>query len=143
MPILSTPGNVKFVEGVGSAARNIGANAGKAKNVSVKSFSETRHSTGSGGNVVELINVGPNPHAEEIVVMHIPAIDAVFVVDVFSRRGETLPPANANQFAFADRLEEIGLDPKTFIPVHGTNATKAEFWDSVKRGCEAAAAAEE
>jgi len=143
VPILSTPGNVKFVEGVGSAARNIGANAGKAKNVSVKSFSETRHSTGSGGNVVELINVGPNPHAEEIVVMHIPAIDAVFVADVFSRRGETLPPANANQLAFADRLEEIGLDPKTFIPVHGTNATKAEFWDSVKRGREAAAAAEE
>jgi len=139
VPILTTPGNVDFVKGVGTAARNIGANAGKAENISVSSFNETRHSTGEGGNVVELINVGPNPHAEEIVIMHIPAIDAVFVADVFSRRGETLPPANANQLAFADRLEEIGLDPKTFIPVHGTNTTKAEFWDSVKRGREAAA----
>ena len=82
--------------------------------------------------------MSPNPHAEEIVVMYIPAIDAVFVADVFSRRGDTLPPANANQLAFADHLEEIGLDPKTFIPVHGTNATKEEFWDSVKRGREAA-----
>ena len=138
VPILTTPGNVDFVTGVGTASRKIGANAGKAENVSVSSFDKARHMTGEGGNQVELINVGPNPHAEEIVVMYIPAIDAVFVADVFSRRGDTLPPANANQLAFADHLEEIGLDPKTFIPVHGTNATKEEFWDSVKRGREAA-----
>jgi len=138
IPIITTPGNVKFVEAVGAASRNIGRNTGKADNVTVMGFDEQRYVLGKGHNRVELIDVGPNPHAEEIIVMHIPAIDSLFVADVFSRRGDTLPPANANQIAFADKLKELKLDPKTYIPVHGTNATKAEFWDSVKRGKEAA-----
>ena len=93
---------------------------------------------GSGASTVELINVGPNPHADEIVIAYMPALKSVFVADVFSKRGDTLPPANANQIGFADKLEELDLDIETFIPVHGANATAEEFWDSVKRGRDAA-----
>ena len=138
IPIITTPGNVEFVKQVGNADRVIGRNTGKADAISVTSFDEKKHVMGSGNNRVELINVGPNPHAEEIIVMHIPAIDALFVADVFSRRSENLPPANANQLAFADSLEDLNIDPKTYIPVHGANTTREDFWDSVKRGREAA-----
>jgi len=138
IPILTTPGNVNFAVGIGTAARNIGQSKGAIDNPKVQSF-EGRVTHGSGDAAVELINVGPNPHADEIVIAYLPALKTVFVADLFSKRGETLPPANANQLAFADKLEALDLDIETFIPVHGTNASAEEFWDSVKRGRAAAA----
>ena len=65
-----------------------------------------------------------------------PALKTAFVADIFSKRGDSLPPANANQLDFAEKLEALDLDIETFIPVHGANATAEEFWDSVKRGRE-------
>ncbi len=136
--VLTTPGNVKFAREVGTTARNIGDSKGAITDAKVESFDGVKK-FGKGANEVHLINVGPNPHAEEIVIAYIPAQKTVFMADVFSRRAETLPPANANQLAFADKLEELKLDIETFLPVHGTKTTAAEFWDSVKRGREAAA----
>ncbi|MEP1230760.1 MAG: MBL fold metallo-hydrolase [Litorimonas sp.] len=137
IPILTTPGNVDFAVQIGTAARNIGTSKGAISTPKVSSF-EGRTTMGSGTAAVELINVGPNPHADEIVIAYMPALKAAFVADIFSKRGDTLPPANANQLDFADELEKLDLDIETFIPVHGSNATAQEFWDSVKRGREAA-----
>lgn len=137
--VLTTPGNVKFVSDVGTTARNIGDSKGAISDAKVESFDGVKK-FGKGANEVHLINVGPNPHADEIVMAYMPAQKIAFMADIFSRRGETLPPANANQLAFADKLEELKLDIETFIPVHGTKTAAAEFWDSVKRGREAATA---
>ena len=141
VPIMTTPGNVDFVKAVGTSNRNIGQNEGRASNPVVNAF-EGELTLGAAGNEVRLYNVGPNPHAEEVVVAYIPAIKAMFVADLFSARGDELPAANANQLAFADRLEGLNLDIEMFIPVHGRKATPAEFWASVKAGREAAIAAE-
>lgn len=137
IPILTTPDNVEFATKIGTASRNIGTSKGAIALPKVSSF-EGRMTHGSGASTVELINVGPNPHAEEIVIAYMPALKSIFVADIFSKRADSLPPANANQLAFADALEKLNLDVETFIPVHGGNATAEEFWDSVKRGREAA-----
>ena len=137
IPILTTPGNVEFATQVGTANRNIGVSKGAIASPKVSSF-EGRVTQGSGAATIELIDVGPNPHAEEIVIAYMPALKTVFMADIFSKRGDSLPPANANQLDFAEKLEALNLDVETFIPVHGSNATAEEFWDSVKRGREAA-----
>jgi len=136
IPILTTPGNADFVRKIGSTDRVIGQSKGAVSKPQINTFTGQRK-LGSGDVAVELINVGPNPHAEEIVIAYIPAIKAVFVADLFSARGEELPPANANQLAFADALEKLDLDIEMIIPVHGTRTPIASFWDSVKRGREA------
>ena len=138
IPILTTPGNVDFSTKVATAPRNIGTSKGAISSPIVNSF-DGRITLGSGAATVELINVGPNPHADEIVIAYMPEIKAVFVADIFSKRSNPLPPANANQLDFAEELEKLNLDIETFIPVHGENATAEEFWDSVKRGRDAAA----
>ncbi len=137
IPILTTPGNEEFVSLIGTAPRNIGNNKGTPEKISVSSFAE-KYTLGRGSRKIQLFNVGPNPHAEEIVIAYLPAIKTVFVADIFSARGETIPPANANQLAFAEQLEKLDLDIETFIPVHGRKATATEFWDSVQRGRAAA-----
>lgn len=140
--ILTTPGNEEFVREIGTASRNIGRNNGTPENIGVETFTDKR-TIGRGSRKIELFNVGPNPHAEEIVVAYLPEIKSLFVADIFSARGEELPPANANQLAFAEKLEALELDIETFIPVHGRKATSVEFWDSVKRGRDQAAQAVE
>jgi len=72
---------------------------------------------GSGAAAVELIDVGPNPHSEEVIIAYMPAIKTVFAGDIFSKRNSPLPPANANQLDFAEALEKLDLDIETFIPV--------------------------
>lgn len=131
--ILTTAGNVKFASDIGTTARNIGDSKGAISTAKVESFDGVRK-FGKGANEVHLINVGPNPHADEIIMAYMPAIKTAFMADIFSRRSDDLPAANANQLAFADKLEELKLDIETFIPVHGTKASAAEFWDSVERG---------
>ena len=134
---MTTPGNVEFATNIGTTPRNIGVSKGAVASPKVMSF-DGRQTYGKGTAAIELINVGPNPHAEEVVIAYMPAIKTVFAGDIFSKRSSPLPPANANQLDFAEELEKLNLDIETFIPVHGTNATAEEFWDSVKRGREAA-----
>jgi len=136
IPILTTPGNVDFVRQIGAASRNIGRHARRSKKLRVESF-DGRRSLGRGNRIVELINVGPNPHVEEIIVAYIPAIKTMLVADLYSFRGDNVTPANENQLAFADKLESLDLEIETFIPVHGSQATAEQFWESVKLGREA------
>ena len=134
VPILTTKGNVKFVQDIGKTSREIGNHDGISTEVKVDTFDDNMV-IGEGNKKVELYNVGPNPHAEEIVVAYIPSIKSLFVADIYSYRG-TVNPANANQLAFAEKLESMNLDIDTFIGVHGQRATAKQFWDSVKMGRE-------
>jgi hypothetical protein len=134
VPILTTKGNVKFVQEIGKTSRKIGKHSGVSGKVVVDTFDGNKV-IGEGKKKVELYNVGPNPHAEEIIVAYIPSIKSLFVADIYSYRG-AVNPANANQLAFAEKLEEMNLDIDTFIGVHGQKATAKQFWDSVKLGRE-------
>ena len=84
---------------------------------------------------MESIDVGLNPHVDEMLVAYIPSIKTLLVADLYSFQG-TVTPANANLLAFAHRLEELDLDIETFIPVHGQRATAEQFWESIKLGRE-------
>jgi len=135
--IVTTEGNEQFVRDVAAAPRSIGrvghGMSGDA-DVKIETFSG-RRSFGDGARRVELIDVGPNPHVDEMLVAYIPSIKTLFVADLYSFQG-TVTPANANLLAFADRLEELDLDIETFIPVHGQRATAEQFWESIKLGRE-------
>jgi glyoxylase-like metal-dependent hydrolase (beta-lactamase superfamily II) len=135
--IVTTEGNEEFVRGVAAAPRAIGEfghHAMGMQQLQIETFSG-RRSFGEGARRVELIDVGPNPHVEEILVAYIPSIKTLLVGDLFGFNGNVVP-ANANALAFADRLEELDLDVETFIPVHGQRATAEQFWESVRLGRE-------
>ncbi len=113
--------------------RNIGQNRGVVADARVETFSGA-HTIGSGTLEVQLIDVGPHPHADEIIISYIPSIKTVFVADIFNYRGGAVRAASAYQLALADKLEELQLDVEAFIPVHGVRATADQFWESVRQG---------
>jgi hypothetical protein len=80
--VVTTEGNADFVRRVAQAPRTIGRldrRAAPAPRIEV--FAE-RRAFGEGTRRVELIDVGPNPHADEILIAF-PELKTLFVADLY------------------------------------------------------------
>lgn len=77
---------------------------------------------GDGTRTLELMDVGPNPHAEGLLVAWLPEAGILYLADLF----EPLPPAAfpsparipAMRF-FVDWLDQSGLEPERIYAIHG------------------------
>ena len=93
---------------------------------------EGRRVFGSGEYRVEFYEV-PNPHVDELLIAYIPRLKLLFVADLYNFNGQ-VQPANAQALALANRIEELGLEVETVVPVHGQQTTGENFWESVRMG---------
>jgi glyoxylase-like metal-dependent hydrolase (beta-lactamase superfamily II) len=82
-----------------------------------------------GGRRLELIDVGPNPHAKEMVIAWLPAEKVVFQGDLFFVPNNDAPfgPPQPSTASFAKKLRELGLPAEKIAAVHGDTATAAQF----------------
>jgi len=77
---------------------------------------------------VEIYDIGPGPHAEEMLVAYIPAIKAVFQGDLLNRPANgDYPIANETSAHFLKWIDSSGLVVETIIPVHGPVTTIEEL----------------
>jgi glyoxylase-like metal-dependent hydrolase (beta-lactamase superfamily II) len=82
-----------------------------------------------GQRTVELIDIGPNPHAREMVVAYLPRERILFQGDLFfvpNNDGPVGPP-QASTVSFARKLKELGLAVDRIASVHGRTATISDF----------------
>jgi glyoxylase-like metal-dependent hydrolase (beta-lactamase superfamily II) len=81
-----------------------------------------------------LIDVGPNPHAKEMVIAWLPQQRLVFQGDLFFASINKAPPGppQAGTVSFAARMKELRLNPDRIASVHGPTATMAEFAEAMK-----------
>lgn len=86
------------------------------------------------GPTVELMDIGPNPHADELLVVYLPESRVLYVADVFSVDWGQVRPAIPETFAFAETLEKLGLDVAILLPGHGPRATRADLERSLSAG---------
>lgn len=131
--IVTTEGNREFVRQVATAPRSL---EGEQLNL-VEPIVETvrgKRVFGHGDRRVELYEV-PNPHVDELLIAYIPHLKLMFVADLYSFNGQ-VTPANDQALALAKRVEELGLDIETVVPVHGQQTTGDNFWESVRLGRE-------
>jgi glyoxylase-like metal-dependent hydrolase (beta-lactamase superfamily II) len=82
-----------------------------------------------GQQTVELVDIGPNPHAREMVIAYLPAQKIVFQGDLFGVPNNDAPfgPPQAGTRSFAQRLKEKGLQVEWIASVHGKTATIEQF----------------
>jgi glyoxylase-like metal-dependent hydrolase (beta-lactamase superfamily II) len=87
-----------------------------------------------GSRTLELIDIGPNPHAKEMVIAWLPQQRLVFQGDLFFASINKAPPGppQAGTVSFAARMKELRLNPDRIASVHGPTATKEEFADAMK-----------
>ncbi|MGH8175386.1 MAG: MBL fold metallo-hydrolase [Steroidobacter sp.] len=87
-----------------------------------------------GTQMIELIDIGPNPHAKEMVIAYLPKHRIVFQGDLFFAPINDAPlgPPQAGTISFAKRLQELRLGVDKIASVHGRTATIDEFMRATK-----------
>jgi glyoxylase-like metal-dependent hydrolase (beta-lactamase superfamily II) len=82
-----------------------------------------------GEQTLELLQVGPHPHADEMLIAHVPTARALFQADMFFAPTTEGPPSPrfSGELAFAKRLGELGLKLDHVASVHGRTVSYAEF----------------
>ena len=92
-------------------------------------FSDASH-------VVEVYNIGPSPHAEEMLIFYLPNEKIIHQGDLLGiPRGGAVGPANDVTIHFAEAIRTLNLDVETISGVHGTVGTLADLEQALlKRG---------
>lgn len=126
--VITTPGNVPFVRRIASPPRAWEGRVVGPLTPVIETVTG-RRSYGSGPGAIELYDVGPNPHAQEILVVYFPAQRLLYVPDIYGYFPGFTPPNLL--VSFADRLAALSLDIQTVLPAHAPPSTWAEFQAAV------------
>ena len=90
-------------------------------------FVEDHLTLSDGERTIELYNIGPTPHAQNILIAYLPAEGIIFEADHFPQppTGE-IPPAVPATVAFAEALEKLGLDYRMIVGSHSPRVASPE-----------------
>jgi glyoxylase-like metal-dependent hydrolase (beta-lactamase superfamily II) len=82
-----------------------------------------------GSRTLELLDIGPNPHAREMVIAYLPKERIVFQGDLFFIPPNDAPagPPQASTVSFAKKLQELRLGVDRIASVHGRTTTMDEL----------------
>jgi len=85
-------------------------------------------------HVLELYDIGPNPHANEILVAYLPKEKILFQADMLNPLANgSIPIAQDVTLSFSEKLEQLGLQVDKIYGVHGRPATPAELQASIAK----------
>lgn len=126
--VLTTPGNREIVELMAAAPQNDRL-AKSPRKPEIVLIQHGKHVLTDGTQRLELIDVGPNPHAREMVVAYLPKQRLVFQGDLFFTTNDVLPTGapQPTTVSFAKKLTDLRLDVNRIAGVHGRTVTKEEF----------------
>jgi glyoxylase-like metal-dependent hydrolase (beta-lactamase superfamily II) len=98
-------------------------------------FVEDRMTLTDGNKTIELYNIGPTPHAENILIAYLPEEGIIFEADHFPQPATgVIPPAVPATIAFARALEKLDLDYKMIVGAHSARtATPADLQTALSR----------
>jgi glyoxylase-like metal-dependent hydrolase (beta-lactamase superfamily II) len=120
--VISMPDNRAVVESV-AAARPAGSPAKEnARTPQFLAVENGRHVLQDASQRLELIDVGPLPHAREILIAYLPAQRVVYQADIFLGSPTTFSRLLATEAAaaqFARKLRDLGLQVDTIVGGHG------------------------
>jgi glyoxylase-like metal-dependent hydrolase (beta-lactamase superfamily II) len=126
--VITTPSNRKVVEAM-AAAPQVDRLAKNPRAPEFLFIERGKRVVSDGSRTVEFIDIGPNPHAREMVIAWLPKERIVFQGDMFIVPGNDAPqgPPQAGTVSFAKRIKDLGLHVDRIAAVHGRTATMAEF----------------
>ncbi|MGH6696948.1 MBL fold metallo-hydrolase [Sphingopyxis sp.] len=126
--VITTPGNRGFIEAFAKARHGDRLDA-EPRPLRLEMVRNRKLVLSDGKRTLELIDVGPNPHAQEILIAYLPREKIVYQSDLFqipSNEGPT-GPAPSSFAAFAEAIDKLGLQIETIAAGHGRTATIKEF----------------
>ncbi|HEV2885196.1 MAG TPA: MBL fold metallo-hydrolase [Pyrinomonadaceae bacterium] len=135
--IVTTAANQKYFEKM--AASNFTINRDDQttnKKKPVFQFIKNEKSLFDDGNqVMEIIDIGPSPHAKEMLIAYLPKHKLVFQGDLVNlpNTGKYMPTTvNVSTIHFFDMVKRLGLDVDRVAAVHGPTTS----WDDLRKAVE-------
>lgn len=119
--IVTTPGNREYFERMAKAVKTLQPDALAKKPVPIKleTFSGKRVIEDA-THRVEVIDIGPSPHANEMLVLYLPKEQLLFQGDLLNRTPDGRDrPGNQTAAHFLKWIEGSGLAVQRIVPVHG------------------------
>jgi glyoxylase-like metal-dependent hydrolase (beta-lactamase superfamily II) len=130
IPVVAPAGHEEFVRTVATAPRRL-AGVMHMPPLEIEAVTGGRSVVGSGAERIELIDVGPNPHVDEILIAYMPEHKLMWVADIYGYGpGFTPPPL---LLSFADKMDELNLDIETILTAHTPPGTIEEYRDYVRQ----------
>ncbi|HEY0427415.1 MAG TPA: MBL fold metallo-hydrolase [Pyrinomonadaceae bacterium] len=78
-----------------------------------------------GTHKVEIYNIGPNPHCEQMLIAYLPNEKILFEADMLDLDIPEggIAPAGNDTIALSEKIQKLGLQVETILPVHGRLGT--------------------
>jgi glyoxylase-like metal-dependent hydrolase (beta-lactamase superfamily II) len=128
--LISIPGEKTFFEKVAKSTFTIDPDSLtiNPQPLKIETIEKGKRVLTDGTTTVELIDIGPGPHTEAMLVAYLPNEKLIFQGDLLNRPGNGDPPiANDTTVHFAKWLESSGLIVERVIGVHGPPSSMEEF----------------
>jgi len=129
--LVTTPGNAGFFRNSIRAPFTIQPDAyarGSRRGASADFIEGGKAVFTDGTRRLELIDIGPGPHAQEMLVAWLPNEKILFQGDLLNRPSDgALLPANDTTAHFYDWIGKSGLPVEQVVGVHGPPTTMSEF----------------
>ena len=126
--VITTPGNKGVVERTAAAPQNDRLRR-EPRAAQIMTIEGKKRVLSDATRTLELIDIGPHPHAREMVIAWLPAERIVFQGDLFFVPANDAPfgPPQASTVAFAKALKKLKLPVARIASVHGATATIEQF----------------
>jgi glyoxylase-like metal-dependent hydrolase (beta-lactamase superfamily II) len=122
--VLTTPGNRALLERMAKATHGLAPDRlSLAPRRPVIETFENKRVIGDGKRTVELINIGANPHTEEMIIVWIPEEKILFQGDLFYPIPIDFFPPPGREIVmrhFVEWLQKSRVSPERIYGVHGT-----------------------
>jgi glyoxylase-like metal-dependent hydrolase (beta-lactamase superfamily II) len=134
--IVTTAGNKNFLEKVAAVDSSMLPSTSwmDKKKLTIETIEDKKRVFQDDKHVVELYDVGPNPHANEIIVAYLPKQKILFQGDLFnSAANGTIPIAQDVTVSFGEKLQQLGLEVEKIYGVHCRAATPEELRTAIEK----------
>jgi glyoxylase-like metal-dependent hydrolase (beta-lactamase superfamily II) len=133
--IVTTAANKTFLEKVAAIDSSLlPKSSGNSRSLVIETIQNKKRVFQDDKHVVELYDVGPNPHANEMIVAYWPKEKILFQADLLNPAANgTIGIAQDVTVSFAEKLQQLGLNVEKIYGVHGRAATPEEMRASIEK----------
>jgi glyoxylase-like metal-dependent hydrolase (beta-lactamase superfamily II) len=129
--LVTTAGNREYFERLTRAPRTLGSSpAGSPAPIRLEIIASRQRVFSDGQQTLEIHDIGPSPHAEEMLVAWVPGHGVLFEGDLLDvPRGAAAAPGdnNATTAHFGQWLARRAWQVRTFVDAHGAVMDRAAF----------------
>lgn len=132
--VVTTPGNQSFITQIAEKPHSIRPDtlSLNPRRPAIEVFQNKRVFKDD-QHEVELFNIGPSPHVDEIVIVYLPKEKILFVTDLMMTRiVEPFTPQTLTQEDFVKKLRRLNLDVETIANGHGWVGSMKSFEEALK-----------